>query len=476
MKKSKNPPVNNSVFSRYFPAALAGLVSLSYVWAIISIITTSLIPGSLLGLIIIVSLAAMGGLVFGIIKTRRQPKKWWLIALAIIAIALNVWVATLGHMAKSFFDAIHDDGYAYEEYSIIAKKDKHITLQPQTTRSTALMSIDDNSKAVKTETTKYTGAQFKSHDSLNAVSDALSRDDTELVVLKSSYLPILKENKNPFYQSVEVLATFTIKVKQDDLASGGMNKPFVAYISGIDSYGSISGVSRSDVNMLMVVNPGAQQILLVNTPRDYYVQLHGTTGLKDKLTHAGLYGINMSVNTLEDLYQTKINYYVRMNFDSLIKLVDALGGIDVVSDRAFTTNGHTFVRGVNHLNSTQALAFSRERYSFAEGDRARGQNQQRVIEAILRKVGTLNGVANYQSVVNTLAGSFETNAAAPEISTLINGQLSHIGSWSITSVSVDGVGELAPTYTMGSTPLYVMEPDMTTVSTVRQQVKTVLDK
>lgn len=464
------------VAAKWFPFVLAGGVALSYLWAVISIVTTSLIPGAILGIVIIVSLLSTVSLVVKIIRKRDQPKRWWLIVCAVLAIIINIWVATLGQMATKFFETIHDDGYAYEEYSIVAKKSDNITLDANKTLSTALLSIDTNTNEVKKETVARTGADFKTYDSLDAAAGAMDKKEAKLAVLKSSYLQILEENKQPFYKSIEVLATFTIKVKQDDLASGETSKPFVVYISGIDSYGAISGVSRSDVNMLMVLNPETHQLLLVNTPRDYYVQLHGTTGQKDKLTHAGLYGINTSVDTLEDLYKTEINYYVRVNFDSLMKLVDALGGIDVVSDYAFTTSGYSFVKGVNHLDSAGALVFSRERYSFAEGDRVRGQNQQRVIEAILRKIGTLDSVANYQRVVDALAGSFQTNATAPEISTFMNGQLSHIGGWSINSISVDGTGKLAPTYTMGATPLYVMEPDMATVSTARQQIKTILGK
>lgn len=251
-----------------------------------------------------------------------------------------------------------------------------------------------------------------------------------------------------------------------------ITKPYVIYISGIDSYGDINTVSRSDVNILAVVNPKTKQILLVNTPRDYYVQLHGTTGLKDKLTHAGTYGIDMSKNTIQDLYQTKVDYTVRINFSSLLKLIDVLGGVQVNSDEDFYAGGYHFKKGVNILNSKQALAFSRERHSFASGDRQRGKNQQRVLEAIVSRAGQPDSLLNYQSILGTMGNSFQTNASSTEISNLVKQQLGTAGQWQSQSISVDGAGAMRPTYTMGSQPLSVILPDQNTVqtaiSTIRQ--------
>jgi len=175
-----------------------------------------------------------------------------------------------------------------------------------------------------------------------------------------------------------------------------IKKPYTIYISGIDSYGEVDTVSRSDVNILAVVNPKDNKVLLVNTPRDYYVQLHGTTGVRDKLTHAGIYGIDMSKNTLQDLYGTKVDYTVRINFSSLLKLVDAAGGINVYSDYTFKAGGYSFVQGYNTLDSKQALVFARERYAFADGDRQRGKHQQRVIEALITKLSQPRVLLGYQ--------------------------------------------------------------------------------
>lgn len=247
--------------------------------------------------------------------------------------------------------------------------------------------------------------------------------------------------------------------------------PYVVYISGIDTYGDVSIVSRSDVNILAVVNPQTKKILLVNTPRDYFVQLHGTTGRKDKLTHAGIYGIDMSKNTMQDLYQTKIDYTIRVNFTSLIKIIDALGSIEVQSDQPFTADGFDFRAGANTLNSQQALSFSRERHSFTAGDRQRGKNQQKVIEAIFTKAAQPEIILNYQSILSTLGDSFQTNASRQEISNIIRQQLGSASQWQIQSIGVDGIGATSSTYSTGAQPLYVMEPDQASIDTAIAEIR-----
>jgi LCP family protein required for cell wall assembly len=284
-----------------------------------------------------------------------------------------------------------------------------------------------------------------------------------VILLSSGYIIMFNRTTDAFIsniQSISKQGTGTV-----------ITKPYVVYISGIDTYGDVSAVSRSDVNMLAVVNPQTKKILLVNTPRDYYVQLHGTTGVKDKLTHAGIYGIDMSKNTMQDLYETKIDYTVRINFTSLLKIVDALGGIEVQSDQSFSVDGYDFRTGSNTLNSKQALTFSRERHSFTAGDRQRGKNQQKVIEAIFTKAAQPEIILNYQSILSTLGDSFQTNASRQEISSIIRQQLSSAGQWQIQSIGVDGIGATSSTYSMGAQPLYVMEPDQASIDTAIAEIR-----
>lgn len=285
-----------------------------------------------------------------------------------------------------------------------------------------------------------------------------------LIVTGSGYAYALSRSTTHFLDSIQSTSgqsTGTV-----------ITKPYVVYISGIDTYGDVSTVSRSDVNIMAVVNPMSKKVLLVNTPRDYYVQLHGTTGVRDKLTHAGIYGIGMSKATLEDLYGVKIDYTVRVNFTSLLKVIDAVGGVDVYSDYAFSAGGYNFVQGTNTLDAKQALAFSRERHSFTDGDRQRGKDQQRVIEALIAKLGQPTTLVSYQQVLKSLEGTFQTNASSAEIGAIIKQQLSSVGSWQTKSISVDGTGSTNVTYSMGAQPLYVMEPDMATVNAAKAEIQT----
>jgi anionic cell wall polymer biosynthesis LytR-Cps2A-Psr (LCP) family protein len=179
----------------------------------------------------------------------------------------------------------------------------------------------------------------------------------------------------------------------------------------------------------------------------------------------------MSRLTLADLYQTPIDYSVRVNFTSLLKIIDAIGGVSVVSDNAFTSGSYTFVKGVNELDSKKALEFSRNRKAFEDGDRTRGKNQQRVIEAIIAKVNDPRYLLRYQSIAKSLGDSFQTNASKEVVAAIVKQQMNDLGSWQVESVSADGRGSSAPTYSIGSQNLYVMEPDINSLNMVRAKIQ-----
>lgn len=251
---------------------------------------------------------------------------------------------------------------------------------------------------------------------------------------------------------------------------------FVVYISGVDTWGTPKAKSRSDVNILAVVNTNTKQILLVSTPRDYYVPLSVSGGVKDKLTHAGIYGVESSMETLEMLYGVDIQYYVKLNFTGFVGIVDALGGIDVYSDSTFTVgDAFSFTEGVNHMSGIEALAFARERYSFASGDRARGTHQMAVIRAVLDKATSSAILYNYADVMNSVSGCFTTNMSQEKIASLVRMQLNDMATWSITAISVDGTGASKTTYTVPQKKAYVMIPDETTVQIAKEQIAAVLE-
>ena len=343
----------------------------------------------------------------------------------------------------------------------------------KTESNTYKKAVDEIKSKTKTKNTEY--------EDISKLADDLLNENIDAMFISESYKANIDEQLEDFESKTKVIYTVSIKTKSKSIAKKVevTKQPFNIFVSGIDTYGKIASVSRSDVNMIMTVNPNTHQILLTSIPRDYYVQLHGTTGLKDKLTHAGIYGVNKSVETVEDLFGVDINYYIKVNFSTLIDVVDIIGGIDVDSDKAFTayTDHSVYVKqGMNHFNGKQALAYSRERYSYQEGDRHRVQNQQDVITAILNKVlSSKTLISKYDSLLNTLEDSFQTNLDMGDLTSLIKQQINNMPKWEFINQSVNGRDSSDYTYSYAGQKLYVMIPDMNTVSEASKKIKEIQD-
>ncbi len=457
------------LFKKWLYPSVGILLLVSYLLVAFTLIRLNIIPLLYLLVALAVTLP-IAWIIFPHFKNKASRRKKIIIScFSVLIIGICLYIAVALNTTASFLGSLGNDTEKFESYSVIAKKDRHIKLSAA--KSAALVGNDGNADAVKVEVDKLTKASQTKFEGLSAVTATLKADTSDIGVVTDSQLGLVKETDQSFSNTTEVLATFKVKVASMK-SSVNISKPFVVYISGIDTYGQISTVSRSDVNMLAVVNPVSHRILLVNTPRDYYVQLHGTTGIRDKLTHAGIYGVDMSIQTMEDLYGTSIDSYLRVNFSSLVSVVDALGGVEVYSDQAFKS----FKEGYNTMNGVQALEFSRERYSFAEGDRARGRNQQRVIEAIVDKLSSPSILANYNAVISTLQSSIQTDISGDKVAALVKQQLEERRLWKTEAISVDGTGKQAPTYSMGNTPLYVMEPNPATLEAAKQKIRSYLQQ
>ena len=258
-------------------------------------------------------------------------------------------------------------------------------------------------------------------------------------------------------------------------------EPFVVYLSGVDNRGELTEKARSDVNILAVVNPSTKRVALINTPRDYYVDLAGTNS-KDKLTHAGLYGVETSMATLGNLYGVNVDQYLRINFAGFISIIDAVGGVDVYSDQAFTSVGSpgyydptTFVEGWNHLDGKSALAFARERHAFASGDIQRGINQMKVIDAMLNKIKSPAILMGFSKIMDSASDCFVTSFSQDQISALVRMQLSDFASWDIESYTVTGSsGTSTQCYSAKGQKLYVMKPDDSSISKAKEMIASVL--
>ena len=322
-----------------------------------------------------------------------------------------------------------------------------------------------------------TSIQTAEYAALTDLADAVLRKKVGAIILNQAYLDVVDEMEgySGFSSMIREISTKHVEtviertepqlVVNPDGNTSTDDLIFTLYISGIDTRGAMTAKSRSDVNIIATVNTKTRQILLVSTPRDYYVPLSISNGVPDKLTHAGIYGINVCMDTLGMLYDEEINYYFRLNFAGFVNIIDALGGITINSDYDFNsknTAGYHFNQGENYVNGEQALAFARERYAFQEGDRQRGRNQMAVIEGVINKALSPELLKNYSSVLESLTGSFETNVPYDMLASLVRKQLNEGGSWNVVSYSVDGTGDTQKPYSM-SQKAYVMVPDYTTV-------------
>ena len=282
-------------------------------------------------------------------------------------------------------------------------------------------------------------------------------------------------------QGLSALGSMTSGLLTGAEANKITKEPFVIYLSGVDTRGELTENARSDVNILAAVNPVTKRVALINTPRDYYVDLAGTDS-KDKLTHAGLYGVETSMATLGNLYGVNVDHYIRINFAGFISIIDALGGVDVYSDQAFTSVGSpgyydptTFVEGWNHLDGKSALAFARERHAFASGDIQRGINQMKVIDAMLNKIKSPALLMGFSKIMDAAADCFVTSFSQDQISALVRMQLSDFAEWDIESYTVTGTSSSSTKcYSAKGQKLYIMKPDDSSVSKAKEMIASVL--
>lgn len=320
------------------------------------------------------------------------------------------------------------------------------------------------------------------YNSLSDQATALQNGEVGAIIYNEGYTGILEETIEGYSESVKIIYQHSIKTLLENKASevDVTDSTFSVFISGIDVYGPIETNSRSDVNIIATVNTKSHQVLLITTPRDYYVEIPGISGgMRDKLTHAGIYGVDASIATLSQLYGMDIDFYARVNFTSLIEIVDVLGGVEVYSEYAFQTSPDTnygmgmslnVQQGYNTFNGKQALMFSRERHNIPGGDNQRGKNQQAVITAIIKKMISPSMLVNANGLINSVSGNVETSMSQDQIQELVKTQLSEGGSWNIYSVAAEGTGSMETCYSGGSMSLSVIWPDEASVSNISQLV------
>ena len=336
----------------------------------------------------------------------------------------------------------------------------------------------ENNQKMLEDVTKVLGGEpdMEEYTDVQTLAQGLLNGEIGAAIYNEAFNGII-ENMIPDYtDQIKILYQYGIETEIAQEEDATVEEPFNIYISGIDVYGPITTNSRSDVNIIMTVNPNTHKILLTTTPRDYYVTIPGISGeQRDKLTHAGIYGVDASMATLESIYGIDITYYARVNFDSLMEIVDALGGVDVYSEYDFTVWGVHFKQGYNHVNGEAALKFARERYSFESGDNQRGKNQEALLTAILEKAMSPAMLMNASQLITSVSDSVETNMTRTEMTQFINQQLADAADWTIESTAATGTGDSQACYSSGSQLLYVMWPDETSVAEISAKMQEVMN-
>lgn len=427
--------------------------------------------------------------IHGIFILNKKTRVWLLIVLNIFTLLfMSVEAFAICKINDTLTFLRENLGVYFETdvYNIVVSKDSSFNsiqdIQNQIVKT--VRDMDDMSRIEEALQNKVEVQLEYEETSIVDLLLEVTNDDEMIVLANSGNFDAMIQNDEEYESKVKILDTITIQteVKAEETGIKVTEEPFVIYLSGIDTRSnSLPSRSLSDVNIIMAVNPTTKNILMVHIPRDYYVQIHGTAGNKDKLTHAGaIGGVDLSMATIEDLLEIEIPYYVRVNFNAVVNLVDAIGGININSDvdysfDCYTDRGCTFHPGLNYVGGRCALAFARERYAYDTGDRHRGENQEQVIELIIDKVTSSSTlITNYSDILNAVSGTFETNLSMDDITSLVKMQIDDMASWNFESVNVDGTGARMPTYSYPNQNLYVMNPNMETVTAAIQKLNEVL--
>lgn len=444
------------------------------------------------GLAVLLAAAALG-----ILMPREKLVR---LITSVAALLLSVVLVVAGLSVKKASDTLSDISNMLEEMAqmsvYVFDGDKAQSIEDAKDYDFGILSsLDrDNTDQALERIEEHIGQSVRTVEfgSITRLADAMMDNKVQAIILNEEYVKMLaewedEEGEEPetshaakrdypkFADSLRRLAAYEIQSKRSQTKEQNNGK-FIMYISGIDTWGGISTRSRSDVNIMAVINTQTKQVLLISTPRDYYVPLSISNGVKDKLTHAGIYGVQCSMDTLSMLYDTEIDYYFRVNFSGFEKIIDELGGITVWSDYEFDVQpDFHYKKGDNYLSGLEALAFARERYTLPGGDNARGHNQMNVIISVMDKLSSSAILSNYSGILESLEGTFETDMSYNTIASLVRQQLADGTKWDISSYAVTGTGSMNSTYSMGSQKVYVMNPNYESVDHAKELIQKVMD-
>lgn len=421
-------------------------------------------------------------LFFLLIKKKvKTPTQIVSFVASMLVIAVSIFAVRYTSAFNSFLNKIISDGRELKEYSVYVPNDSGIDDVAQLkSKNAGLLATDLTASKAEEELKKRVDVKTNTYEDITVMDEMMDGGLLDAMVLEDSRVEAFREDWANVFDDKKVVYTFSIELVddgEDEPQKKITQESFLVYISGSDSRTGLKTTARSDVNILAAVNPKTGKILLVSIPRDTYVQLHGTTGLKDKLTHAGVYGIEMSKATIEDLLDIDIDYTIKVGFDAVVRIVDELGGVEINSDTAMTLgagNGKkcTYTVGKQWVDGDCALRYARERKTYRTGDLHRGANQQEVLTAIINKMSSSRDYfLRLPEIMNAASDLFETSLGEEEITEFIRMQLANQIKWQTESIAVTGRSDMLPTYSMGANlPLYVMHPDATSLNAAHDKI------
>lgn len=443
---------------------------------------TQMVPGKYLFLLGAV-LFALTGAVCALVWTVRR-RKCFIAGSVLAAIALILFIIgffVIHHVTATLKGITSGDSEVAEVAVYVNTNDEAQTLQDAADYTFGILAQIDRANTDATlkeiEKTLKQSIHTTEYGALIELVNALLDGEVGAIVMNTAFIDVLEEIKEyaditDRLREIEVKQVEVPVAPAPDTDDDGI---FRVLISGVDTKGALRARSRSDVNIIATVNTNTHEVLLLTTPRDYFVELPISNGQKDKLTFAGIYGIENSVGTLEMLYDIDIDYYFRLNFSGFSKIIDAIGGVDVYSEYAFKIKFHEYQQGYNHLDGTSALAFARERYAFASGDVQRGKNQMAVIQGVINKLTTSTALLNnFTELMNSLNGCFESNVPYEQVAGLVREQLNSMPAWRVHSYNVTGKGAYRVPYS-SSHNSYVMIPDDEKVAIAKEKMQAIVD-
>ena len=486
---------------------LALLLPVSAIAFVFTSIESNMVPTSYLVVAVVISFA-LSGLAIYICAKQNCPTVIKVVSATfdfLLALSLFIASGTVANVSGVVNDITQDIEY-YDEMVMVALKDskvigmeeldgKRIGIQTQTHEHLAMASVEKLQEEydVVLDVEEYRDIAF--------LVDALFHKKVDAIIYHYSFTDLLAEQIDGYAELIKIIECCKLTESdveryykdESELPMESTPKPiepptsedtepaetitatksnvFAVYLSGIDVYGSISKKSRSDVNILAIINPDDREVLLVTTPRDYYVEIPNVSnGQKDKLTHAGIYGVQASMDTLSNLYGIDIDYYFRVNFTSFEKIIDALGGVSVYSEHSFFVDGYSFKKGYNDVDGKSALRFARERKTFADGDHQRGKNQLALIKAIISKACSPVILTAINDILDSVRDNVDTNIPETIIQDMIRSQLVDNKAWKVTTLAANGFNHNDVTYSMPSFKAYVMLPDMNSISKIKSEI------